>query len=212
MSKPQSKSTKQWLARQSADPFVKQAKAAGWRARSVFKLAEIAEKYHLLRPHMQVVDLGAAPGGWSQYVVSQLGKKVNIIAVDLLPIAPLDGVDCIQGDFCEQNVYDTIMQRLNKKPVDLVMSDMAPNMSGIRAVDQPRSMYLAELTLDFAKTTLKIGGACLVKCFQGSDVDAFIQACRCRFKQVIVSKPAASRDKSREIYVLALGFGQKRQG
>ncbi len=204
---PKSKSSKQWLARHQADPFVKQANAQGLRARSVFKLAEIADKYQLLSAKMTVIDLGAAPGGWSQYVAQQLDRQV--IAVDRLAMEPLLGVHIIQGDFTEQTVCDAIMAALADQAVDLVLSDMAPNMSGHRGVDQPRAMYLAELALEFARNTLKPGGACLIKCFQGSGLDAFVQECRRDFKRVIYCKPTASRQASREIYILARDYQHK---
>lgn len=203
-----SKSSKQWLARQQADPFVKQANAQGLRARSAFKLAEIAEKHRLLTTKMTVVDLGAAPGGWSQYVAKVASRRV--IAVDCLTMAPLPGVDFIQGDFTEQAVYDAIIAALDGQPVDLVLSDMAPNFSGHRGIDQPRAMLLAELALDFAKAALIRGGSFLVKCFQGSGLDAFVVDCRREFAQVTYCKPAASRQTSREVYVLARGFAKKR--
>ncbi|MCD6055770.1 MAG: rlmE [Gammaproteobacteria bacterium] len=207
---PKSKSAKQWLARQAADPFVKEAKAQGLRARSAFKLAEIAEKYHLLLPNMTVIDLGAAPGGWSQYIARALHNQVHIVAVDLLPMGSLPCVEFIQGDFRDEAVYEAILQALNHREVSLVISDMAPNMTGTRGVDQPRAMYLAELALDFAKNTMAPKGNCLIKCFQGEGFEAFVQACRETFKQVIISKPAASRASSREMYILGRKLAQKR--
>lgn len=198
-----SKSSKQWLARQQADPFVKQANAQGLRARSAFKLAEIVKKHRLLTAKMTIVDLGAAPGGWSQYVAKS-GRRV--IAVDCLSMVPLADVEFIQGDFTEQTVFDAIITALDGEPVDLVLSDMAPNFSGHRSIDQPRAMYLAELALEFAKATLAPKGTLLVKCFQGSGLDAFVISCRQAFNKVVHCKPTASRQQSREIYILAQGF------
>jgi 23S rRNA (uridine2552-2'-O)-methyltransferase len=201
-----SKSSQNWLKRHFDDPYVKEAQKAGYRSRAVFKLLEIQEKDHILKPGMVVVDLGAAPGGWSQITVPIVGKSGQVIALDILPIDPMEGVTFIQGDFTEQSVYDQLVASLNGRKVDLVMSDMAPNISGMKAVDQPRTMYLAELSVDFARTVLKPGGDFLTKVFQGEGFDQFLKALRGSFDKVLIRKPKASRPKSREVYMLARGF------
>jgi 23S rRNA (uridine2552-2'-O)-methyltransferase len=200
-----SKSSGRWLREHFDDPFVKQAQSEGWRSRAVFKLAELQEKYGILRRGMTVVDLGAAPGGWSQFALKVLGAEGRIIALDLLEMEPLDGVTCILGDFTEAEPLELLEAELNGRQVDLVLSDMAPNMSGMDAVDQPRSMYLAELALDFARHWLKPGGGFLVKVFQGEGFDEFLGACRGSFDKVVVRKPKASRPRSREVYLLGTG-------
>jgi 23S rRNA (uridine2552-2'-O)-methyltransferase len=200
-----SKSSGRWLREHFDDPYVKQAQAEGWRSRAVFKLQELQDKYHLIGKGMTVVDLGAAPGGWSQYVHRVLGGQGRVIALDLLAMESLEGVTFIQGDFTEDEPLALLEAELNGRQVDLVLSDMAPNMSGMDAVDQPRSMYLAELTLDFSRQWLKPGGAMLVKVFQGEGFDAFLDACRSAFDKVVVRKPGASRPRSREVYLLGTG-------
>jgi 23S rRNA (uridine2552-2'-O)-methyltransferase len=169
-------------------------------------LLEIQEKDNVIRPGQVVVDLGAAPGGWSQIAAPIVGKSGDVIAMDILPIEPLNGVTFIEGDFTEQDVHDQLIAALNGREVDLVMSDIAPNMSGMRAVDQPRAMYLAELALDFAQGTLKVGGDFLTKVFQGEGFDPYLSAVRKSFTKVVIRKPKASRPKSREVYILATGF------
>jgi 23S rRNA (uridine2552-2'-O)-methyltransferase len=200
------RSSGSWHERQERDPWVRKARSQGWRSRSVFKLAEIAEKERLLRPGMLVVDLGAAPGGWSQYVEERLEGRVRIVAVDLLPMEPLPSVEFIQGDFTEEAVLDELVRRVGEAGADLVMSDMAPNISGNRAVDQPRCMYLAELALDAARRLLKPGGSFLCKVFQGEGTEAFVAEARRAFERVRIVKPRASRPASREVYVAALGL------
>jgi len=197
------KSSRRWLDEHFNDPYVKRAQQDGYRSRAVYKLLEIQEKDHLLRPGMTVVDLGAAPGGWSQVAAPLVGAKGRVVALDILPMDALADVEFIQGDFREQEVLDALLARLGDARVDLVMSDMAPNISGMKAVDQPRSMYLAELALDMALRVLAPGGDFLVKVFQGEEYDAYLREVRKRFGKVLIRKPKASRPRSREVYVLA---------
>ena len=201
-----SKSSQNWLRRHFDDHYVKEAQKAGYRSRAVFKLLEIQEKDRILRPGMVVVDLGAAPGGWSELAVPLVGKSGKIIAMDILDIDPIEKVTFIQGDFTEQVVFDRLLKALNGREVDLVMSDLAPNMSGMKAVDQPRAMYLAELALDFSQNVLKPGGDLLTKVFQGQGSEQYLKALRGSFDKVVIRKPKASRPKSREVYMLARGF------
>lgn len=203
-----SKSSQDWLKRHFDDPYVKEAQKAGYRSRAVFKLMEIQEKDHILKPGMVVIDLGAAPGGWSQITAPIVGKKGAVFALDILGIEPIREVTFIQGDFTEQGVYERLMTALDGREVDLVMSDMAPNISGMKAVDQPRVMYLAELALDLARSVLKPGGDFLAKVFQGEGFDMYLKELRETFDNVVVRKPRASRPKSREVYLLARGFNQ----
>ncbi len=200
-----SKSSQNWLKRHFDDPYVKQAQKAGYRSRAVFKLLEIQEKRRIIKPGQVIVDLGAAPGGWSQVAVPMVGRKGAVIAMDILPMEPIEGVDFIQGDFSEQDVHDRLLATINGRGVDLVMSDMAPNITGLKAVDQPRAMYLAELALDFAREVVKPGGDFLVKVFQGEGFDEFLKQVRASFQKVVIRKPQASRPKSREVYLLAQG-------
>jgi 23S rRNA (uridine2552-2'-O)-methyltransferase len=201
-----SKSSQNWLRRHFDDHYVKEAHKLGYRSRAVFKLLEIQEKDRILRPGMVVVDLGAAPGGWSEIAVPLVGKSGKIIAMDILDIDPIDKVTFIQGDFTEQEVYDRLLETLSGREVDLVMSDLAPNMSGMSAVDQPKAMYLAELSLDFSQNVLKHGGDLLTKIFQGEGSEQYLKALRESFDKVVIRKPKASRPKSREVYMLARGF------
>jgi 23S rRNA (uridine2552-2'-O)-methyltransferase len=200
-----SRSSGRWLSEHFSDEYVKQAQALGYRSRAVFKLKELDEKDRLLRPGMVVVDLGAAPGGWSQYAAECIGKRGAIIALDLLPVEPLPGVTFFQGDFREDEVLKTLMDHLAGREVDLVMSDMAPNMSGNRVVDQARGMHLAELALDTAKDILRPGGTFVTKLFQGPDVDAYVATARGLFNKVSMRKPKASRDRSPEVYLVGAG-------
>jgi 23S rRNA (uridine2552-2'-O)-methyltransferase len=188
------------------DEYVKKAQALGYRSRAVFKLQEIQEKDHLIRPGMNIVDLGAAPGGWSEYVRTIVSKKDKVIALDLLEIDPIDGVDFIQGDFREDDVLEQLYKVLDNQPVHLLLSDMAPNMSGNKEVDQPRSIYLGELALDAANTMLVKGGTFLIKMFQGAGFDEFYNQVRGSFTSVVIRKPKASRPRSNEVYILAKGF------
>ncbi len=203
---PRTKSSQRWLARHEKDEFVKRARRQGARSRAIYKLEEIDRRDHLLRPGMTVVDLGAAPGGWSQYVKSRVGESGRVLALDILPMEPIVGVEFIEGDFTEQPVLDLLMQRLQGKPVDLVISDMAPNMSGVPSVDQARSIGVAELTLDFADKALKPGGDLLLKTFQGAGFNELHAQMRRRFGKLMSRKPQASRAESREIYLLGKGF------
>ena len=199
-------SSQNWLRRHFNDHYVQAAQKAGYRSRAVFKLLEVQEKDRIIRPGQVVVDLGAAPGGWSQIAAPLVGKSGTVIAMDILPIEPLNDVTFIEGDFTEQDVHDQLIAALNGREVDLVLSDIAPNMSGQRAVDQPRAMYLAELALDFAQGTLKPGGDFLTKIFQGEGFDQYLRLLRKSFTKVTIRKPNASRPKSREVYILAKGF------
>ena len=197
-----------WMQEHLDDLYVQKANSEGWRSRAVFKLQEIDHKDHLFRPGMSIVDLGAAPGGWSQYASRQLDGKCSIIATDILPMDSLPDVTFIQGDFTEQAILDEIMHLLGSQMVDLVMSDMAPNMSGMKAIDQPKSMYLVELAMDFALNTLAGNGVFLTKVFQGEGYDQLVRDMRERFLIVNTRKPDASRARSREVYLLAKGIRQ----
>lgn len=188
------------------DEYVKMAQAQGYRSRAVFKLKEIQDKDQLIKPGMNVIDLGSAPGGWSQFARQLLGKKNKLIALDILPMDALDGVDFIQGDFRQEAVLNQLYAVLEGAPVNLVMSDMAPNMSGNRAVDQPGAIYLGELALDTAKTVLTKDGSFLVKLFHGEGFEALHHEVQRYFAKVVVRKPKASRPRSNEVYLLAKGF------
>ena len=202
-----SKSSKRWLKEHFDDEFVRRSQVEGYRSRAVYKLKEIDEKDRLIKPGMNIIDLGAAPGGWSQYAAEILNGKGRVIALDLLLIEPeIEGVEFIQGDFREDSVLAELMNTLNSEAADLVFSDMAPNMSGVKNVDVARAMYLAELTLELGKETLKPGGAILVKLFQGEGFQEYLQSLRDNFEKVIMRKPKASRSRSKEIYALATGF------
>ena len=201
-----SKSSRRWLDRHFRDEFVKRAQREGYRARAAYKLLEIQEKDHLLKRGIRVVDLGAAPGGWAQVAQEIVGDSGQVVGLDLLPIAPLPGVTFIQGDFRENGPLEQLREALGDAPVDLVLSDMAPNVSGMPAVDQPRAIYLCELALEFCRETLKPGGSLVVKLFQGAGFDDYLRELRCAFKRVASRKPKASRPKSREVYLVAQGF------
>ena len=196
---------KAWMHEHVTDPYVKEANRRGYRSRAAFKLLELAERDQLLRPGMTVVDLGAAPGSWSQVLRERIGGKSRIVAIDLLPMTGLPGVDTIQNDLESDEGLAAIEAALRGAPVDLVISDMSPNLSGIDVVDQARSIRLAELALDFAQTHLQPGGNLVVKVFQGAGLDAFQRAVRVHFEKVYLRKPKASRDRSREHYVVAKG-------
>lgn len=197
-----SKTSKAWMREHVSDYYVKRAKHQGYRSRAAFKLLEIDQRDRLLRPGMTVVDLGAAPGGWSQLAVAKVAPAGRVIALDLLEMQPLTGVKFIRGDFREAAVLAEIEEGLSEHGVDLVLSDMAPNISGVESADQARSMHLAELALDFAIVWLKPGGNFLVKVFQGEGFEAFQRTMRAHFRQVISRKPKASRDRSSEVYLL----------
>lgn len=203
------KTSKAWMHEHVTDHYVQRAKAEGWRSRAAFKLMEIDEwdksGDRLLRPGMVVVDLGAAPGGWSQVAAQRVGSGGRVLALDLLEMGPVAGVEFTQGDFREDAVLAELTLRLGGRLVDLVISDMAPNISGIAVSDQARVMHLAELALDFAATHLRPGGNLLVKTFQGEGFDAFRKAMAAVFDKVVVRKPKSSRDRSSEVYLLGMG-------
>jgi 23S rRNA (uridine2552-2'-O)-methyltransferase len=200
-----SKTSKQWLREHFKDEYVQRAQQEGYRSRAVYKLLEIQKRDQIIKPGMTVVDLGAAPGGWSEIARNLVGKKGRVIATDILPMDPIEGVDFVLGDFREEAVFEKLMEIIGNQPVDLVMSDMAPNMSGMDAVDQPRSMYLVELALDMARQILKPGGDMLVKVFQGEGSEAYFKELRSEFKRLMIRKPKASRPRSSEVYALARG-------
>ena len=202
----QTKGGRQWMQEHLNDEYVLRAQKEGHRARAIYKLMEIDERDRLIKPGHYVVDLGAAPGSWSEYAVTKIGKKGRVFALDLLEIEPIKGVDFIQGDFRSDEVLDQLMKLVENHPVDLVMSDMAPNISGMRAVDQPRAMYLAELSLELARNVLKPGGDLLIKIFNGEGLDEFKKVLRADFDKLIIRKPKASRARSRENYLLARGY------
>jgi len=204
-----SKSSGRWLKAHFDDPYVKQAQKQGYRSRASYKLLEIQQKDRIIKHGMQIIDLGASPGGWSQVASQLIGTSGRVIAVDILPMNPIANVEFIQGDFTERSVYQTILTQISDQKVNLVMSDMAPNISGIKAVDQPKAMYLAELALDMAQNVLAEGGTLLVKTFQGTDFDKYIKMLRVSFDKVVSRKPGASRANSREVYLLAKGFHRK---
>jgi 23S rRNA (uridine2552-2'-O)-methyltransferase len=200
------KSSGRWLDEHFDDVYVKMAQAEGYRSRAVYKLKELQEKDKLIKPGMNVVDLGAAPGGWSQFVRPILGKKSQLIALDILPMEPINGVEFIQGDFREEKVWQSLNDIVNSGGVDIVLSDMAPNLSGNKAVDQPGAMYLCELALDTAKALLSKGGTLLVKAFQGEGFEEFHRDMLNNFNKVVIRKPKASRSRSSEVYILGQGF------
>lgn len=201
-----SKSSQRWLREHFSDPYVKQTQKDGYRSRASYKLLEIQEKDRLLRPGMTVIDLGAAPGGWSQVAAKIVGSKGRVIASDILPMDSLADVEFVQGDFTEDAVFEELMSRMGEDRADLVISDMAPNMSGINDVDQPKSILLVELALDLARRSLKPKGAFVTKVFQGEGFDALLKDMRGSFDKVASRKPAASRSRSREVYLVATGF------
>ena len=208
-----SKSSGSWLKEHFDDEYVKRSQKEGYRSRAIYKLEEIQQKDNLIRHGMQVVDLGAAPGGWSQYAVELVGGNGRVVASDILPLDPLPFVEFIQGDFTEESVLNDILDVLNKdqsnSKADVVISDMAPNVTGVETIDQPKSIYLCELSLDMARLILKANGSFVAKLFQGDGSDAFIKDVRTSFKQVKIRKPKASRPRSREVYVVAQGFISK---
>ncbi|MCG6659533.1 23S rRNA (uridine(2552)-2'-O)-methyltransferase RlmE [Halomonas campisalis] len=201
-----SKTSKGWLKEHFDDRFVQQRWQDGYRSRASYKLLALDEKDRLFTPGMAVIDLGAAPGGWSQVAAEKVGPEGVVIASDILEMDGLAGVEFIQGDFTEEAVLEAILAALGGRPVDLVMSDMAPNMSGMAAIDQPQAMYLVELALDLAQQTLRPGGRFLAKVFQGEGFDDYLKALRGSFGKVVTRKPDASRARSREVYLLAEGF------
>ncbi|SFF33920.1 23S rRNA Um-2552 2'-O-methyltransferase [Fontimonas thermophila] len=206
MSQKRRPSSARWLAEHEADPYVHEARRLGLRSRAAFKLKEIQERDRILKPGQIVVDLGAAPGGWSQVARPLLGSRGQLFALDILPFEPIPGVDIIIGDFREDAVLHQLEARVGDQMVDLVMSDMAPNISGVDAADQAASMYLCELAFEFAKAHLKPRGTLLVKAFQGDGFDAYLGSLREAFENVAIRKPKASRPRSREVYLLARNF------
>ncbi|PXZ02868.1 23S rRNA (uridine(2552)-2'-O)-methyltransferase RlmE [Gilliamella apicola] len=204
--KKRSASSTRWLNEHFKDRFVQQAQKKGLRSRAWFKLEEIQKSDKLFKPGITVVDLGAAPGGWSQYVASLIGNKGRIIACDLLPMDPIVGVDFLQGDFRDEAVLNALLERVGEEKVQVVMSDMAPNMSGQPAVDIPRAMYLVELALDMCKDVLAPNGSFIVKVFQGEGFEEYLKTVRSLFKTVKIRKPEASRARSREVYIVAMGM------
>jgi len=201
-----SKTSKQWLKEHFDDAYVKRSQEEGYRSRASFKLLEIQEKDRLIKPGMTVIDLGAAPGGWAQVAAKLAGPKGHVLASDILPVEPLPGVEFIQGDFTEEAVLQRLLHAMRGRLADLVISDMAPNMTGMKEIDQPRVMYLAELALDLARSVLAPGAYFLVKVFHGEGLTAYQAQLRDTFETVKVRKPEASRARSSEIYLLAGGF------
>ena len=195
--------SKTWIKEHVDDPFVKRAKREGWRSRAVFKLQELDGKYQLLRNGMLVVDLGAAPGGWSQYVAKHVGVQGRVIAIDILDMDAIANVSFLEGDFTEPEIYGSLCDLVGQSKIDLVLSDMAPNISGIDSVDQPQAIYLAELATDFSLNMLAADGSLLVKLFHGAGFDDYVKMLRSRFCKVLIRKPEASRSRSREVYALA---------
>ncbi|MGL4734802.1 MAG: 23S rRNA (uridine(2552)-2'-O)-methyltransferase RlmE [Enterovibrio sp.] len=204
--KKHSSSSGRWLKEHFDDKYVKEAQKKGFRSRAIFKLDEIQGKDKLLRPGMTVVDLGAAPGGWSQYAAEQVGTHGVIIACDILPMDSLPGVSFLQGDFREEAVLNALLERIADNPVDMVMSDMAPNMSGNLVSDQARAMYLVDLALDMCQQVLVAGGSFIVKVFQGEGFDNYLAQVRTLFDTVKIRKPDSSRARSREVYIVATGY------
>jgi 23S rRNA (uridine2552-2'-O)-methyltransferase len=201
-----SKSSKRWLKEHFDDPYVKRAQAEGVRSRATYKLEELIERDHLLKPGMVVVDLGAAPGGWSQLVANALGGRGKIIALDILPMSTIAGVDVIEADFRDLESLERLDAALGGSRVDLVLSDLAPNMTGVASVDQARALELAELARDFADLHLRPGGSFLAKLFQGVGFDGFLKDLRARYAKIAMRKPKASRARSAEVYALCTGF------
>jgi len=201
-----SSSSKQWLRRHVNDPYVQRSKKEGYRSRSAYKLTEIDDRDKLLKPGMVVVDLGSAPGGWSQVAAKRIGAAGTLVAIDLLPMEPVSGVTFVQGDFTRKAGLEAVGHALDGRKADVVLSDMAPNMTGIAVSDQARILDLAELTRDFALLHLKPHGALLVKIFQGAGYDEYLKSLRRDFTKVVVRKPDASRDESAEQYLLARGL------
>ncbi|NEX20660.1 23S rRNA (uridine(2552)-2'-O)-methyltransferase RlmE [Thiorhodococcus mannitoliphagus] len=200
------KSSRRWLDRHVNDPYVKRTQQDGYRSRAAYKLLEIQEKDPVLKPGMRVLDLGAAPGSWSQIASRLVGARGQVIALDILAMDPLADVCFIEGDFREDEVLDQLRDALGGEPLDLVLSDMAPNITGTTVVDQTRAMYLIELALDLAREQLKLGGAMVVKAFHGAGFDDYVRDLRTSFKQVATRKPKSSRPESREVFLVARGF------
>jgi 23S rRNA (uridine2552-2'-O)-methyltransferase len=204
--KRRSRSSARWLKQHFADPFVQKAQSEGWRSRAVFKLEEIDRRARLLKPGAVCLDLGAAPGAWSQYAARRVGARGRVVATDILSMPELPGVEFVQGDFREPEVFDKVLGLLPAREVDVLLSDMAPNLSGVDAIDQPRSLHLAELAVEMAGRVLKPGGHALIKVFQGSGFVELLQSVRGRYGRVKLLKPEASRSRSPEMYLLAMQF------
>lgn len=200
------KSSAGWLSRHLNDPFVKQAQKDGYRARSAYKLIELNEKDRLIRPGMRIMDLGSAPGGWSQVAGKLVGERGRVLATDILPMDPLVNVDFFQGDFTEEVIVQQVLDWLGGAKFDLIISDIAPNTTGIASADAAKSIYLLELALDTARKTLKSDASFAAKMFQGSGSDEYLKELRTHFAKVTIRKPVASRKESREVYVVAKGF------
>jgi 23S rRNA (uridine2552-2'-O)-methyltransferase len=201
-----SKSSDRWLREHFSDPFVQRAKSAGWRSRAIYKLEEIDQKEKLLKPGQVCLDLGAAPGAWSQYARRQVGRRGRVIATDILAMPGIPGVEFVQGDLRETAVFDAVLALAPERGVDVLLSDMAPNLSGVDAIDHPRSAYLVELALEFAGRVLKPGGCALIKVFQGAGFEELVRTARVQFAKVKLVKPQASRTRSPELYLLAKAF------
>jgi len=199
-------SSRAWLKEHRDDPFVQQAQKEGYRSRACYKLMELNKRDRLIKPGMTVLDLGSAPGGWSQVAAELVGHKGRVVASDILAMDNIAGVEFLQGDFTEESIFDELLTILGDDAVDVVLSDMAPNMSGIDAVDQPRSIYLVELAVDMAIRVLAPGGGFVSKVFQGEGFDDVLAQCRANFQKVNTRKPEASRPRSREVYLVATGF------
>jgi 23S rRNA (uridine2552-2'-O)-methyltransferase len=203
---PRTKSSSEWLRRHVNDPYVKQAQLDGYRSRSAYKLIELNAKDRLIKPGMRILDLGSAPGGWSQVAGKLVGKKGRVLATDILPMDPIANVDFVQGDFNDGQVVEQLLAWLGEGRFDLIISDIAPNLSGIDSADQAGSMYFLELALDTVRKTLKPGATFAAKMFQGSGSDEYLKELRTSFEKVLIRKPAASRAQSREVYIVAKGF------
>ena len=203
---PRSKSSSTWMARHVSDPFVKKAQLEGYRSRSAYKLTELNEKDRLIKPAMRIMDLGSAPGGWSQVAGKLVGKKGRVLATDILPMDPIPNVDFIQGDFTDEAVVAQLLEWLGGGKFDLIISDIAPNITGIDSADQASSMYFLDLALDTVRQTLKPEATFVAKMFQGSGSDDYVKELRKSFEKVLIRKPAASRAQSREVYIVAKGF------
>lgn len=203
---PRSKSSNSWLHRHVNDPFVKKAQLEGYRSRSAYKLIELHEKDRLIKPGMFLLDLGSAPGGWSQVAAKRVGGKGRVLATDILPMDPIKGVEFVQGDFTDETVVAQLIEKLGGEKFDLIISDIAPNITGIDSADQASSMYFLELALDTVKQTLKRGATFVAKMFQGSGSDQYVKDLRASFEKVLIRKPSASRAESREVYIVAKGF------
>jgi 23S rRNA (uridine2552-2'-O)-methyltransferase len=200
------KSSSEWLRRHVNDPFVKKAQLEGYRSRSAYKLIELNEKDRLIKPGMFLLDLGSAPGGWSQVAAKLVGAKGRVLATDILPMDPIKNVEFVQGDFTDEAVVNMLIEKLGGEKFDLIISDIAPNITGIDSADQASSMYFLELALDTVRKTLKPGASFVAKMFQGSGSDQYIKDLRASFEKVLIRKPDASRKESREVYVVAKGF------